>query len=115
MSAHMANHGPSASFVSGRFNVWLPNRNQYVSFDTLREAKADVQSHKMGVILNPKGQVDPGAQAWSGWTQYRSKFPVALNASHAGSTAAHASHAARANATGVHHASSANGPRLAPK
>ncbi len=73
----MANYGPSNSFVSGRFNVWIPNRTQnaFVSFDTAAEAQADVRSHQMGVVLTPQGQVDPNLQAWAGWTGFQAQIP----------------------------------------
>ena len=72
----MAAYGASSAFVSGRFNIWVPNRpqNAYLSFDTLQEAQADVQA-KAGVIINPSAQVDPSVQAWAGWSQFQTALP----------------------------------------
>lgn len=97
----MASYGPSNTFAAGRFNVWIPNRSQsaFVSFDTAAEALADVQSHGMGVVLNPAGQLDPTLQGWNGWSAYQTNFqaaPVVLNPS-AGATVASQGNAAGIN------------------
>lgn len=82
----MANYGTSDVAVSGRYNVWVPNRTQgaFVSFDSAAEAQASVRANQMGIVLNPAGQLDPALQVWSMWSNYRPHFPpvpVVLNPS----------------------------------
>lgn len=73
--------GQIAAFTPGRINVWYPSKKGegFASFDTLKNAQRAVREQGEGVVLDEKGQLDPSAQAWSGWAAYQANFPSAAS------------------------------------
>ncbi|MGQ0506172.1 MAG: hypothetical protein ACT4TC_12735 [Myxococcaceae bacterium] len=94
----------SNTFVSGQYNVWIPpqyasnisatngaplTNGAFLTFSSLQQAQADVQTKGVGVIMDPSGQVDPNVQAWAGWSTFQSSLPtgaVVLNPTTPGTT-----------------------------